>query len=399
MNATFVITEINSKKTGFLLEDNSLVRACSLYNESLLGNVYSAKVVNYVPSINAAFLDAGTGDYLYYSLNDNTNHIFLKHGNTEKVCVGDELLVQIEKEPMKTKKGVATSDIELSGKYFILNRRNEVGISHKILDAELRKRLKSMTEKALEEYNVRFYEEGKNLSLGAIIRTSAEFVSEDELKLELNDLVHTMNGIVDYGMHSVVKKLIYSPDRSIKNELIDIKNKQKYDSFNIITDLKEEYNLLSVDFGSDIKLYNDKMVALHKVFNLEDKLKKAFDRFIYLKSGGSIIVEPTEALTVIDVNTGKAIKGKNTEKSFLKINKEAAEAIAKVIRLRNISGIIIIDFINMKEIESIKELLDYLKKQLDKDEVKVTFVDMTPLGLVELTRKKEAKPLTLQDFL
>jgi ribonuclease G len=256
-----------------------------------------------------------------------------------------------------------------------------------------------MTEKALEEYNVRFYEEGKNLSLGAIIRTSAEFVSEDELKLELNSLVHTMNGIVDYGMHSVVKKLIYSPDRSIKNELIDIKNKQKYDSFNIITDLEEEYNLLSVDFGSDIKLYNDKMVALHKVFNLEDKLKKAFDRFIYLKSGGSIIVEPTEALTVIDVNTGKAIKGKNTEKSFLKINKEAAEAIAKVIRLRNISGIIIIDFINMKEIESIKELLDYLKKQLDKDEVKVTFVDMTPLGLVELTRKKEAKPLTLQDFL
>ena len=141
------------------------------------------------------------------------------------------------------------------------------------------------------------------------------------------------------------------------------------------------------------------MVALHKVFNLEEKLKKAFDRFIYLKSGGSIIVEPTEALTVIDVNTGKAIKGKNTEKSFLKINKEAAEAIAKVIRLRNISGIIIIDFINMKEIESIKELLDYLKKQLDKDEVKVTFVDMTPLGLVELTRKKEAKPFTLQDFL
>lgn len=397
MNATFVITEINSKKTGFLLEDNSLVRACSLCNESIIGNVYSAKVVNIVPSINAAFLDAGTGDYLYYSLNDNTNHIFLKHGNTEKVCMGDELLVQIEKDPIKTKKGVATSDIELSGKFYILNRRNEVGISHKITDADIRKNLKAKVGTALDGYNARFSEEGKELDLGAIIRTSAEQASESELSLELNNLVHTMNGIVDSGMHSVVKKLIYSPDKSIKSELLDIKN--KYETFSVITDLEEEYNLLKVDFGSDIKLYNDNMVALHKVFNLEDKLAKAFDRFIYLKSGGSIIVEPTEALTVIDVNTGKAIKGKNTEKSFLKINKEAAEAIARIIRLRNISGIIIIDFINMKQIESIKELLDYLKNQLIKDEVKVTFVDMTPLGLVELTRKKEAKPLTLQDFL
>ena len=211
--------------------------------------------------------------------------------------------------------------------------------------------------------------------------------------------LRAINGIIDLAKHSVVKKLIYSPDRSIKSELVDIRNKKKYDSFNIITDLEDEYNLLSVDFGSDIKLYNDDMVSLHKVYNLEDKLQKGFDRFVYLKSGGSIIVEPTEALTVIDVNTGKAIKGKNTENSFLKINKEAAETIARIIRLRNISGIIIIDFISMKKAESIKELIDHLKRQLEKDEVRVTYVDMTPLGLVELTRKKEAKPLSVQDFL
>ena len=399
MDATFVITEINSKKTGFLLEDNSLVRACSLYNESLLGNVYTAKVVNYVPSINAAFLDAGTGDYLYYSLHDNTSHLFTQHGNKDKVCMGDELLVQISKDPIKTKKGVATSDIELNGKYIILNRSNDVGISHKISDAETRNNLKSKVQSALDEYNARYKAEDKDMCLGAIIRTSAEFVSDDELLFELNTLVHTMNGIIDLAKHSVVKKLIYSPDRSIKSELIDIKNKKKYDSFNIITDLEDEYNLLSVDFGSDIKLYNDDMVSLHKVYNLEDKLQKGFDRFVYLKSGGSIIVEPTEALTVIDVNTGKAIKGKNTENSFLKINKEAAETIARIIRLRNISGIIIIDFISMKKAESIKELIDHLKRQLEKDEVRVTYVDMTPLGLVELTRKKEAKPLSVQDFL
>ena len=399
MDATFVITEINSKKTGFLLEDNSLVRACSLYNESLIGNVYTAKVVNYVPSINAAFLDAGTGDYLYYSLNDNTSHLFTQHGNKDKVCMGDELLVQISKDPIKTKKGVATSDIELNGKYIILNRSNDVGISHKISDAEIRNNLKSKVQAALDEYNARYKAEDKDMCLGAIIRTSAEFVSDEELLFELNTLVHTMNGIIDLAKHSVVKKLIYSPDRSIKSELIDIKNKKKYDSFNIITDLEDEYNLLSVDFGSDIKLYNDDMVALHKVYNLEDKLQKGFDRFVYLKSGGSIIVEPTEALTVIDVNTGKAIKGKNTENSFLKINKEAAETIARIIRLRNISGIIIIDFISMKKAESIKELIDHLKRQLEKDEVRVTYVDMTPLGLVELTRKKEAKPLSVQDFL
>lgn len=389
MDASYVITEINSKRTGFLIENNSLVRACSLCNDSLIGSIYTAKVVNIVPSINAAFLDAGTGDYLYYSLTDNKNNLFTRHGNTDKVCVGDELIVQIAKEPMKTKKGVASSNVELNGRYIILNRSSEIGISYRITDTDFRKNIKHKIKDKLSEAG--------DPSLGAIIRTSAENVSIDIVIRELDKLIHTMNEIMNLGSHLVARKLIYSPDRSIKDELMDIRD--RYDTFSIITDIEDEYNNLKEYFEADIRFYNDKMVALHKVFNLEERLRKGFDRFIYLKSGGSIIVEPIEALTVVDVNTGKAIKGKNTEKTFLKINKEAAETIARVIRLRNISGIIIIDFINMKSSDSIRELIEYLKTELSRDEIRVTYVDMTPLGLVELTRKKEARPLAINDFL
>ncbi len=394
MEAKYLITELNSKKTGFLLEDGKLVSACLLSNESLVGNIYTAKVMNIVPSINAAFIDAGTGDTLYYSLTDNEGkHIFLKHGNSNKVCVGDEILVQVSMDPIKTKKGVATSVIELKGRYCILKRNNTIGFSKKFSDEDRKKILRDQLKYVIED------EMGKDSNTGVLIRTAANDVSDEEILSEVRKLVIELGSIINTAQYSVAKNRMYLAPLDYIEELLDIVAKNKYEEFKIVTDLESEYNMMIEQIDSElIELYNDDMISLVKVYSLEDKIKKGFNRTIHLKSGGSIIIEPTEALTVIDVNTGKAIKGKNVQKTFLKINNEAAKEIARVLRLRNISGIIIIDFISMKDADDIRELINCLKTALSQDEKRVTYIDMTPLGLVELTRVKGERPLTIEDF-
>ena len=394
MTAKYIITEFNNRKTGFLLEDGKLVRACFLSNESNVGNIYTAKVMNIVPSINAAFIDAGTGDQLYYSLTDNDGmHIFLKHGNTNKLCVGDEILVQISMDPIKTKKGVATSIIDMKGKNIILRRNGSIGVSKKFTDQDRKKLLKDKLQKLISEEDSSF---GK---VGAVIRTAGNDATDEEVVDEFKQLLSRAEGIYNSAINSVVKKCIYKAPDGFYDELEEITARGKYEEFGIVTDSSFEYDHLAEIIDKKyLELYSDDNLKLYKLYSIEDKLKKCFNRTIYLKSGGSIVVEPTEALTVIDVNTGKAIKGKDVQKTFLKINLEAATEIARILRLRNISGIIIIDFINLKSSEDIKELINHLKVELSKDEKRVTYVDMTSLGLVELTRVKGERPLTLSDF-
>ena len=394
MIGKYIITEFNNRKTGFLLEDDKLVRACLLSNESNVGNIYTAKVMNVVPSINAAFIDAGTGDTLYYSLTDNDGmHIFLKHGNSNKLCVGDEILVQVSMDPIKTKKGVATSILDMKGKNIILRRNGTIGASKKFVDQDRKKLLKEKLQKLIAE------EESSCGKIGAVIRTAGNKSTDDEIVEEFKQLISRVEGIYNSALNSVVKKCIYKAPDGFYDELEDIASRGKYEEFTIVTDSADEYNhLADIIDEKYLELYSDEMLNLHKLYNIEDKIRKSFNRTIHLKSGGSIIVEPTEALTVIDVNTGKAIKGKNVQKTFLKINQEAATEIARILRLRNMSGIIIIDFINLKDAEDIKELINHLKAELLKDEKRVTYVDMTSLGLVELTRVKGERPLTMADF-
>ena len=398
MEGRYLITEYKGKRAAFLLEEGKLMRALPLENSSLIGNVYTAKVVNIVPSINAAFLDAGTGDYLYYSLADNEGkHIFLHHGNTNKVCTGDEMLVQVSKDPVKTKKGVCSSSISLKGHYVVIDRSGEIGVSKKITDAEKRQELRDTLSKVLGEF--------KDYGVGAIVRTAAEKEDIEVVTNEAKSILCKLKEIMDSSLHMLPKQMVYAAESGELSDVEEVVKKKKYTEFEIVTDIRDVYEqLMSAQFIKDsednvkVSLFEDKLTNLSLVYSLETKLEKGFSRSIYLKSGGSIVVEPTEAMTVIDVNTGKAVKGKDTEKTFLKINIEAAAMIARVLRLRNISGIIIIDFISMKNSDSIRELINILQKELLKDENKVTYVDITPLGLVEMTRKKVSRPLTLDDF-
>ena len=398
MEADYIITEYKGQRVAFLLEDGKLVRVKPLKSSSMVGDIYTAKVVSKVDSIKAVFLNIGSSDYLYYSLvDDEEKTIFLKHGNSNKVCIGDEILVQISKDPIKSKKAVATADISFKGKFVVVNRSGKIGVSSKISDGEERERLKKLVKPVLDKY--------KDLTPGLIIRTSAEKVSENEIVEETESLFAKIKSIIDSASFRLAKELVLKGQENSLGDVEDLIYKSKYTHLDIVTDNKFEYEKLSGIVASkadsdnvSLRLYKDEMTNLSLVYDLETKLIKGFAKHIYLKSGGSIVVEPTEAMTVIDVNTGKAIKGKNVQKTFLKINKEAAEMIARIIRLRNISGIIVIDFINLTSPDDIKELLDVLKYEISRDEIKVNYIDMTPLGLVELTRKKESRPLSMEDF-
>ncbi|MCR5213230.1 MAG: ribonuclease E/G [Eubacterium sp.] len=401
MEAKYIITNYKEKEYGFLFEDNKLVSLCPVSENSELESIFTAKVVNIVPSINAAFLNVGLDDYYFYSLNENKDkNIFLHHGASNKVCNGDELLVQIERAPFKNKKGIASSNLSLKGDYVILNMTGQVGISKKITDPDERERLKKEAELTIQTYN-----QNNKLGIrpGAIIRTAAQDIGEGLIGEELKNLLSQIEDIISHAKNLVPGSKVYGHSPIYIEEIRENILKKSYANLKVITDIPRIYNVLKLIFPAGnypglVELVKVGEISLDRIYDIKTKLEKSFSKYINLKSGGNIVVEPTEALTVIDVNTAKAIDGKNTEATFLKINKEAASEIARVLRLRNLSGIIVIDFINMKEESSIHTLIEHLKNEIIKDEVKVTYVDMTPLGLVELTRKKLAGPIELKDL-
>ena len=389
MNGTYVITEYKGKMMGFLLDEKRLVSVEYFAEDDILGNVYSAKVVDYVSGIGAAFVDAGLGDTLYYPLKENeSRHLYIKHGKKQELRAGDEILVQVSKSPIKTKKAEATSDISITGNYVVINRSGKINISKKIHD----KAKVALLKNRLSEY---FGEEAL-YNAGIIIRTAAETADVNEVINEAKILYDRLAGIIKKGLSSVPFKLIDTIKKDHVSFTKDIIFRNCYENFTVITDNADMLKALKsgVDIGPvNIKFYSDDMISLLNLYGIEDKISKAMSRKVYLKSGGYLIIDPTEALTVIDVNSGKSqSKKKDKDEYLLKLNKEALDKIIDLLILRNISGIIIVDFMNIKDNDKYAELISYIKKSVERDNL-LTYVDMTGLGLCEFTRKKISKPL------
>lgn len=389
MSNQLVIVKHNTKVLSCLLEDKNLVQihASDLEAGLVTGDVYIGKVKNIVKNINAAFVEIAKGVMCYYSLEDNGTPIFVNQKKNDKVVIGDEIIVQIEKEGVKTKAPVVTSKISFTGKYAVISYGNtKLGISNKITDDDVKKRLKHL----LQEY--------KNEEVGFVMRTNAAEASEEDIRKELDVLIKRYQMIREYGVHKSCFSVLY---KSPANYLCDIRDGYDTEIEQIITDDPELYEEIKEyirenqeqDLGK-LTFYEDKMLSLKCLYSIDTKLEKAMQERVWLKSGGYLVIQPTEALVVIDVNTGKAIAGKRkAEDTFFKINKEAAVEIAKQLRLRNLSGIIIIDFIDVKNQEYKDELMALLRTLLKKDPIRTVVVDMTPLNLVEVTRKKVRKPL------
>ncbi len=389
MNNQLIVLRHNNRILSCLMERDQLaqVNISGEKSDGILNNIYIGKVKNIVKNINAAFVEIADGQMCYYSLTENTKTIFVNQKNNNKVVIGDEILVQVEKEGVKTKAPVVTSYLTLVGKYVVLTHgKNSLGISNKIVESEKRNQLMGI----IEPY--------KNDSFGLVIRTNAADADKELIENEIETLSKEYTNLLNYGVHKTCFSLVYE---SPAEYLCDIRD--GYDSIveRIVTDDIEIYekikqylsNYQSKDLDK-LVFYQDKMLSLKALYSIETKLEKALQERVWLKSGGYLVIQPTEALVVIDVNSGKAIAGKrNPEETFERINLEAAEEIAKQIRLRNLSGIIIIDFIDIKSKASKDALLTHLKNLFKKDPVRTVVVDMTPLNLVEVTRKKVRKPL------
>lgn len=363
---TLVIGDYDHQKMGFLMEDSRLVETVNVSGDSILGNIYTARVVKIVKTIEAAFLDAGLGDTFYYSLKDNEKrHIFVRHmSNTDKVCEGDILLVQVAREAVKTKKAEASANIEFIGKNVVINRLGVIGVSKKTHDSSKREALKNIVEDVFKEQHI------DDECVGAVLRTGAAEEKSEIIKEETIKLLCKQRTVIEDSRNRAAGELIYKNSDLFGNAIEEIKNRFP----------EEELKIIEED---------DAIVKL----DIDTKLSKLMKRVVNLPNGGCLYVDMTEAMTVIDVNSGRAVSGKDKEKSFLKINTEAMDMIGRLLRVRNLSGMIIIDFISMKDPESYRVLINHIKEVISKDPVKTVYVDTTGLGLVELTRQKKARPL------
>jgi ribonuclease G len=388
MEGKLIITRKEDHVVSALYEENMLTELSvePVEEKKLLGNIYTGKVQNIVKNINAAFVEVEKGLLCYYSLDTNKEHIFLTPKKNSTLQVGDEILVQISREAMKTKAPSVTSNINLTGKYLVITAMNPtIGVSGKIEDSGLRKRLKDL----VEPY--------KSDRTGMIIRTNAQDAQESAIIKEAIILEEQMENLLSKAPYLSCFSLI---SKAPSGYLMDIRDLRERNLKEIITDdaalFDEIKQYLMIYQPMDLQklaFYENPMVSLSQVYSVDKHLERALSERVWLKSGGYLIIQQTEAMVVIDVNTGKSIGKRKSQEHFLKINLEAAKEIAHQLRLRNLSGIIIVDFIDMEREESRHKLMKELDFLLREDRVKTSLIDMTKLNLIEITRKKVKKPL------
>lgn len=391
MKRKILIEKTEGQIRTFFLENDEIVEIhCAPADEEsagrhLLGNIYVGKVKNIVPNIGAAFVEIESGVNCYYDMKDAEHAVFTHKIGKKPLCIGDELVVQISKEAVKTKAPTVTGNISFTGRYAVLTHGNtRIGVSSKI------------PKKVREEYKERL-RQFQNDRFGIIVRTNAKDAPFQDVQDEISRLKAEYEKI----MSAAPTRVCFSCLRSAPPSYIsDLKNVYMEGMEEIIVGDPELYTRIQAFFAAEIpekegllRLYDDSAFPLGKLYSTQTAIEKALREKVWLRNGGYLVIQPTEALTVIDVNSGKSAgKGKN-EEGILKINLEAAREAARQIRLRNLSGIIIIDFINLESEENVGLLLKEFRMRLAGDPIQTTLVDITPLNLVEVTRKKVHRPL------
>lgn len=397
MSRRFVITHAQINSSSPLLcavfEEHRMLEVQCIPEDAppqILNNIYVARVSQVVKNIGAAFVEIAKGEKCFLPLSDLKQPIFVKR-ITEKqpLSQGDELLVQIVREAVKTKDPQVSTNLSLAGVYSVItSSEKQLGVSGKI-NTEKRSTLRKIAETVYDE---RF---------GIVVRTNAADIPDDDadvLTTEIRTLQEQVQKIVSCAPYRSLYSVLYKAPP----EYIRILQNQPFEQLSeVVTDDPAIYEELtsfanehrSMKLSEKLHFYEDKQLDLHKLYSIEVQLERALQKKIWLKSGANLLIEPTEAMTVIDVNSSKNIKKKLPEEQHLQINLEAAAEIAAQLRLRNISGIIIIDFIDMASTEAQEQLLSAMRSFVKSDPVKTEVIDLTRLGLMELTRKKTRRPL------
>lgn len=360
-------------------------------SERIAGNIYKGKVSNVLPGMQAAFVDIGIEKNAFLFIKDAIRYNMRaeEKGNVsiaEILKPGDEILVQISKEPAGTKGARVTTHITLPGRYIVLMPNVDyIGISRRIEDEEERSRLKSIMEDIKPE------------GMGVIIRTEAEGKNTGDFIEDINFLTGLWSKVCAEQAKVSAPEIIHRDMDIIYRSIRDIFNRDT--SRIIVNDRSVQkragdiVEFFSPESKNKVEYY-DGSVNIFDFYGIEGKIEKALSNKIWLKSGGYIIIDQTEALTSIDVNTGRFTGSCSLKETVLLTNIEAAKEIAHQLRLRDIGGIIVIDFIDMDSEEHKQMVVEELKAELKKDRTKSSVLGITQLGLVEMTRKKMAKRLS-----
>ncbi|HMD03371.1 MAG TPA: Rne/Rng family ribonuclease, partial [Candidatus Baltobacteraceae bacterium] len=364
-----------------------------------MGSIFKGKVMNVLPGMGASFVDIGLGRNAFLYVDDinktplNIGDVEITQGRsgwtiTEKVERGEDVLVQIVKEPRGLKGARISTNISLPGRYLILMPTGRYsGVSRKIESAEERNRLKGIMKLIRPE------------GMATVVRTAAAGVSQAELIADLGVLIRMWHGILETYKRAPSPSLIHKDMNLVYKAARDFITPEVE---RVLIDDGEEYEkvrdfmrLLGPQYVERIQHYNSGR-QLFRDFKIDEEVQKLLRPKVNLPSGGSIVIETTEALTVIDVNSGKFTGGRNLEDTIVKTNVEAAAEIARQVRLRDIGGIIVCDFIDMSSEGARNKVIATLQAGLRKDRTRTTIQSFSPLGLLEFTRKRVGKDLASQ---
>ncbi|MCP5417306.1 MAG: ribonuclease G [Chromatiaceae bacterium] len=358
----------------------------------LVGNIYKGQICRVLPGMQAAFVEIGLDRAAFLHASDISYKTKTVNGQTvnitDLVREGGEIVVQVVKDPLGTKGARLTTNLSIPSRYLVfMPSLRSAGVSQKIDNQEERTRLRRILDAFIEE---------SGCQGGFIARTAAEGVSESTLQSDMQFLFRLWRDIEERLLRIPPRNLIYEDPPLLLRALRDL-----------VTPLVEKIRIDSLPSCEKIQQFAAKVIPhqeieieyyagarpLFDLYNVEDEIEKALQRKVELKSGGHLVIDQTEAMTTIDVNTGAFVGHRNLEETIYKTNMEAAQAIGRQLRLRNLGGIIIIDFIDMNDDEHKRQVIRALEKCLSRDHAKTQITEVSALGLVEMTRKRTRESL------
>ncbi|MFT7562144.1 MAG: ribonuclease G [Flavobacteriales bacterium] len=398
-----ILINVGPTETRAVLVENGMTQEVYIErarNRGYVGNLYKGKVIRVLPGMQAAFVDIGQERAGFIHVADlisrKENGMEDKSSDTADIRTlireGQELVVQVLKDPISTKGARLTTHLSVSARYLVyMPYTDHIGVSIRIEDDAERARLKAIVAKLADEFRDKFKVGG------FIVRTVAEGATEEDFRADIPFVFRLWEDVEKAIKKEKAASAVYLDlplyMRTVRDLMRINIEKVRIDSREAFQSMQKFAKHYAPEIGSKLEHYTGER-PLFDLYSVEDEIKKALEVRVPLKSGGYLLVEQTEAMTTIDVNTGAFVGHRNLEETIYKTNLEAAVSIARQLRLRNIGGIIILDFIDMKEVEHQRQVLRALEKNLEKDRVKTSITGVSELGLVEMTRKRTRESLT-----
>ena len=397
-----ILINVTPMETRVAVVENGMVQEVYIertQHKGIVGNIYKGKVVRVLPGMQAAFVDIGlerasfihSSDFAVLNEQGIEDRALVTEQIRDLVHEGQQLIVQVVKDPLGTKGARLTTHLSMSSRYLVyMPQTRHVGISQRIEDDAERERLRALIDQGLT------LEDMRGIKGGFILRTAAEGAGEEEIIADMRYLQRLWLSFEKRCVEVSAPGIIYE---DLPLYLRALRDMVRPHVEKIRVDSRETMQKLSAFAEEFVPEALDKLEwypgerPIFDLYGVEDEIQKALGRKVQLKSGGYLIVDQTEAMTTVDVNTGAFVGHRNLEETIFKTNLEAATALARQLRVRNLGGIIIVDFIDMKDVEHQRQVLRTLEKALERDHAKIAITGVTELGLVQITRKRTRESL------